>query len=284
MGNDVLLRCFRLCDSPALGVRDIESAYGYGGPLSTTADPEFLSAARDAFTQWARARGVLAEFLRFHPLVPHERWYSGDVAFNRTTVHVDLAEDLFQQYPTRTRTCIRQYRAGGLAMERVSSEVMRSVFPGMYESNMEHAGASSEYHFPLRYLEALFEFCECDNWLVFMRGKPVAGAVVLASSVAGVAEYHLSARVLGLERSRAMPGLIHGMAEYYQSRSFRYLYLGGGRSVGDQDSLLFFKKGFSQSTAPYRIGHQVFAADVYDEMRVRFPERAASGRVLFYRD
>src|ERR1700680_4379842 len=87
-----LIHSFQLSDNPGLAVRDIQSAYGYGGPLSNTDDPEFVAAAEHAFTGWAKESNVIAEFLRFHPLVPHDRWYAGDVVSNRDTVHVDLAE------------------------------------------------------------------------------------------------------------------------------------------------------------------------------------------------
>ena len=40
-----LLHSFQLADNPGFAVRDVQSAYGYGGPLSNTDDPAFLKAA-----------------------------------------------------------------------------------------------------------------------------------------------------------------------------------------------------------------------------------------------
>src|SRR5438093_133248 len=96
-----VIHSFQLGDNPSLGIKDIQSAYGYGGPLSDSDDVGFLGDVDDAFKQWAKENSVIAEFLRLHPLIPYDRWYSGDVLDNRETVWIDLTKELFDQYQTR---------------------------------------------------------------------------------------------------------------------------------------------------------------------------------------
>ena len=53
---------------------DIESAYGYGGPLSNTEDKDFLDNANEQFSEWCMENNVVAEFVRFHPIIENEKW------------------------------------------------------------------------------------------------------------------------------------------------------------------------------------------------------------------
>ena len=283
-GANCLLHCFHLGDNPGLGVKDIQSTYGYGGPLSNTDDRQFLQLADTAFGRWALDQAVVAEFLRFHPLIPHDRWYSGSVADNRETVHIDLGGDLLAQYQTRRRTDVRRFLERGLRVERVPAAAMRRDFPGLYRANMHQVGAAPGYYFPENYFDALFDFEGVENWLVYSADQAIAGAVILASARAGTAEYFLGASAKDSGQHKAATGLLHVAAEFYKSSGFRYFYLGGGRSTAADDNLLFFKKGFSPLTGRYRIGSKVHDARRYAELKIRFPDKAATGRMLFYKD
>ena len=66
------------------GLSDLETAYGYGGPLATTLDPVFLAAAWEGFAQWCRQRRVVCEFLRFHPITYLDLGAHHPIAGNNT--------------------------------------------------------------------------------------------------------------------------------------------------------------------------------------------------------
>jgi hypothetical protein len=283
-GKHMLLHSFHMSGNPGLDINDIQSAYGYGGPISNSDEPEFLKQVDESFREWALENSVIAEFLRFHPLVPHGKWYSGRVVVNRETLHIDLTEDLFSQYEVRRRTDVRRFLEKNLNVEKVSPNIMRDVFPRLYKANMDQVGATSDYYFSEAYFDALFRFDAADNWLVYADNRPIAGAVILNSSNAKVIEYCLAAKEPGSERYKAMAGLLHTAALYYQERTYRYFYLGGGRSTKPEDSLLFFKKGFStKSFGQFSTASKVYCRDEYAQLKLKFPDRAANGRVLFYK-
>src|SRR5439155_16485764 len=52
---------------------DLETVNGYTGPLATTDDPAFLRGVWEGFHEWCVDRGVVAEFVRFHPLLENQR-------------------------------------------------------------------------------------------------------------------------------------------------------------------------------------------------------------------
>jgi hypothetical protein len=279
-----LLHSFQLVDTPALNLRDIQSAYGYGGPISNSDDPSFLRQALNAQSKWASNNGVIAEFLRFHPLVPHERWFEGKIAANRQTVHIDLTGELFDNYEGRRRTDVRRFLKSGIDVRKVSPDTMLGSFPEMYKRNMEHIGAAESYFFPAAYFDVLCNSELVENWLAYRGDRVVAGAVFLISRAAGIVEYFLGAKILGFDEYKPMVGLLHVAAQYYREQSFRYLFLGGGRSADLKDSLLSFKRGFSPLVAQFRIGSRVFDGDSYARLAEMLPKKAESGRVLFYRD
>lgn len=278
------LHCFELGTNPGLAVKDVQSAYGYGGPISNSEDALFLQAAQHEFESWARNRAIVAEFLRFHPLIPHGRWYSGAVSPNRETVHIDLSRPLFEQYQTRRRTDVRRFSDSGVSVRKEPLDTMISVFPPMYRINMERVGAAAGYYFPQSYFEALLQFEEAEGWLAWQGDTAIAGAIFLVSARAGVAEYHLGAQLPGFERHKAMVGLLHLAAEHYQNQGLRYLYLGGGRSVARDDSLLFFKRGFSPLAGQFDTASKILDPERYAHLASLLPEKAATGRVLFYKD
>ncbi|MFZ8281143.1 hypothetical protein ACO1KQ_14480, partial [Staphylococcus aureus] len=79
-GGGRLLYPFRLrpithvgAEAARPGICDIETVYGYTGPLANGAAPDFLERAWRGFAQWVRDQGVVSEFCRFHPLLETER-------------------------------------------------------------------------------------------------------------------------------------------------------------------------------------------------------------------
>ena len=106
--NDILYHPFHMAKIPGTPYRDIQSAYGYGGPVATSEDPGFLGRADCAFRKWCREKGIIAGFFRFHPLLRNWRFFQGEVIRDRTTIWIDLrVPDLLASYKPRHRTEIR---------------------------------------------------------------------------------------------------------------------------------------------------------------------------------
>ena len=48
---------------------DIQGAYGYNGVIASTTDKGFISDFWEAFDTWCQDNDVIAEFMRFHPVM-----------------------------------------------------------------------------------------------------------------------------------------------------------------------------------------------------------------------
>jgi len=73
-GDDMLFYPFMLRPIKSIGGKqvseecyDIQTVYGYSGPLSNTKDPRVLGRLWEPFREWCKEKKVVAEFIRFHP-------------------------------------------------------------------------------------------------------------------------------------------------------------------------------------------------------------------------
>ena len=114
-------------NSPTGDGGDIESVYGYSGPIASSAEPSFLFRAWRWFDDWCRDQHIVSEFIRFHPLLETRRFAhpSMTVDADRHTVLVPLdgSEDtLMRQAAPEHRNRLKKARSAGLRFVDVTAE------------------------------------------------------------------------------------------------------------------------------------------------------------------
>lgn len=243
---------------------DLESAYGYAGPISSKVDEDFCARARQAFDGWCREERIVAEFIRFHPLFDNERYlgkaHGTTVIDDRRTVAIDLSSE--EDYTKDAAYMIRRGFRAGLEVSEVPVEEFPR-FVGMYQATMKMVGADDYYYFNDDYYAMLAELTrkrgrllvvsEDDEWVsvgVFLDGEEDS-------------HYHLSASTT----DRRVPGatnlLLDHAAQLAREQGKRRLHLGGGRTPAENDSLLKFKAAMGRLDYRFKIGKQVHLPDEY---------------------
>jgi len=281
--GEVLLHGFHLSNIPGTEWRDLQSPYGYGGPLATTSDRDFLSRADKAFLEWAQEHRVIAEFLRFHPMLENWAYYLGDHFRDRETVWVDCTvPDRIMSYEVRQRTAIRKAIKDGVLVRQLSNEELLAGFPPFYREAMKAIQADRFYLFPDTYFEALFSLPLVSGLAAYMGDEIVAMSLFLRDTIG---EYHLSAKNLKGARHSASSLIMHEAFDGMHASGIDKVYLGGGTSNKPDDPLFFFKAGFSDRRAEFRIGKRVIMPAAYDELKSIYAQRYADNpqRILFYR-
>jgi hypothetical protein len=268
---------------PGEAARDWQSPYNYGGPLATVPDRAQLSAGWSAFAEVARQRRVIAEFVRFHPVLGNHQGYAGVVQADRPVVLVNLnVTDLLASYSGRARTAIRKALNNGLQVSWLSRHDAARLFPSFYRAEMHRIGANDFYFFPDSYFERLLAL-GCARVLAVQRdAQPLAMGVFLFAR--RIVEYHLSATSPAGRGVGATNLLVHGAAQAARENGSIGLYLGGGTDASPDNPLLVFKRSFGGAQLRFHFGSQVYAAAAYAELQGRLPELARRGRVLFYRE
>lgn len=283
-GDSLFYYGFHISKVESKNLWDIQSPYGYGGPLATTNNKDFLAHAWTSFIDWCKKNKILAEFVRFHPLIDNWGLFCGTVIDDRQTVYIDLEyDDLLMSYSTRVRTAIRKAANLGLRVEWWKASDFLPVFINLYESSMRALSADEFYFFTDSYYRELINSKLSHLAACILNDKVVAAAVFLLSS--DKIEYHLSASDEVGKRLGATNLIIHNAAIMAKKNNCKFFHLGGGISDDGNDSLFFFKSGFSKLRSCFKIGKYIHDQATYDALKSEFVTRhgAVSNKVLFYR-
>lgn len=245
--------------------RDLETPWGYGGPVATNV--EALSAGLAEWRARQQRSGRVAEFVRLHPFInPMVLWDQLDMlSFNRPTVLVDLDEPAarWSFYSDSTRSCIR--KAQRTLVTRVLAAEEWTLLRDLYEAGLRRNEAGGSYFFDNAYYRALLATPWCKAWVAEDKQGPVAVACFLNSGIP-LCHYHLAG---GNERSRhsnAAYLLLEEAFCHYAQAGCRWMHLGGGRTTSAADPLLAFKSKFSPGCAHYYIGGMVFDSNAYEQL------------------
>jgi hypothetical protein len=252
-------------------LNDIETVYGYAGPIATTDTRDFLAEAWDGFEHWCRDNSVVAEFIRFNPLLRTERFANAqaEVNFDRETVIVPLDGDeemLWRSYPSVQRNSVRKALKLGLTCQETNLKEGLNIFVQLYEATMQRLDAAAFYHFPRAYYDRIEQTLAANTriFLVKYRNKTVAAAVFFLGG--DTVHYHLSGSCRGVQQLAPNNLLLHEVALWGQRHGFRRLHLGGGRSNAPDDSLLGFKKRISKEVVPFYLGRQIHDQEKYADL------------------
>lgn len=257
---------------------DIFSPYGYGGPMSDSEDKAFISDANNAFDSWLIEHDVIAEFIRFHPVIKNWRFSYADTCFDRNTVMVDLfCDDLFFLYKKGLRRDIRRSIRSNVVVDVVGVDDVLAEFVDLYAETMARNVADDFFYFGEEYIEGLVKHESSFASVASVDGAVVSVGIFLQSG--SCVEYHLSGTSgvgLSLEASKIM---LHGALNHSKKIGARYVHLGGGVTKSTTDPLLKYKRMFSCQSCEYFIGRNIVDTVVYEKIAGALE----SGRVLPWR-
>lgn len=284
-GAEVFYYAFHLSPVPGeTDLFDIQSPYGYGGPISTTGNEDFLHSAWKDFSQWCKGNNVLAEFVRFHPFLENYRIFPGETVYDRDVVCINLTPpDIFKAYSPRARTAIRKAQKNGLEVEWYSGKQFLPIFRDIYLDRMQKINADHFYFFSDAYFHELMNWNHSHLTICSLNGEPLAAAIFLSGNAQ--MEYHLSAATSEGKALSATNLIIHEAAIRAKILGCTQLNLGGGTDSSTDNPLFCFKSSFSTLRAPFYIGKRVHMEHRYQALKFLWKKenRPLSNRILFYR-
>jgi hypothetical protein len=266
---------------------DLESAYGYAGPLSTTDDPAFLARAWQAFGDWCAQQRVVAEFVRFNPLVRNERLAEEGmrVVEDRQTVVVELTgnvDAIWARYPSVQRNMVRKARNAGLEARVLAVADGLSVFRAGYDETMARVDAQAYYRFTDQYFEAFVRELGDRARVVEVRGFGESASACVLLVWPDRLHYHLSGARGWAASLGATNLMLHEAAVWGCNEGISALHLGGGRTPASDDSLLRFKRSLSRTVAPFRTGRRIHDQKMYDVLCASWLRQAPEERPPYF--
>ena len=258
---------------------DIESVYGYSGPIANNSEPDFLTRAVEAYKEHCVSQNVVCEFMRLHPLANWEKVSSHFDLYNldRNVVVKELTcsndEELLVSYPKKTRNIIRKTR-NNLTIS--NSEEHLDFFVQAYYDTMKKNGALDFYFFDQKYFNELISNPNVTLITVLHNEEPVSGGFFMAGENYG--HYHLSANTDASYNINANYALLDAAFGHFMRIGINKVLLGGGRTNDPQDSLFKFKCKFSTVTTPFYIAGYDFMPNKRIQLNDFFNKHSKNGK------
>jgi|SRR5688572_8063358 len=272
------------------GAFDVQTAYGYGGPLFVGEwdQPSRANALRDIGRHLAEA-GAVAEFVRCHErwtdlVALHEAGYATPVV--RTNVACDFsAEAVPGSWASNVRRNLKRATSAGLGWRTGTTDQDLDAFMKLYAMTANRLGMAASYQFDSAYFRTLFDMGERLTRLVLVEssnGIPVAAALVLCGG--NIAHFHLGGSDFAHQSDRPNDLLYLAMVETARAAGCSSIAWGGGLSTDPADSLFRFKCGFGKIRTSAHIGCRVLNEPAYrsliEDFERRNPDRAATCKLF----
>lgn len=253
--------------------KDATSVYGYPGPISVNMTSDFdYGLFQEELHRFLRDQNIISVFSRLNAFIPLQENCLCDLGRTETlgnVVYIDLRKPLDKQwklYNRRLRTYINKSRTiYNIKEANIPADL--DLFIDLYYENMRRVNASKEYFFDKKYFIDLISCSDFETELLLATSKKtgeVAGGTMFIKKNE-IIQYHLSGtseRYLDLNPVKL---LIDEMRIRGSQENFSYFNLGGG--VGcREDSLFYFKSGFSKYTLPFKVWKYIVNQNVYEEL------------------
>lgn len=256
---------------------DFSTPYGYGGWLIEGENNESLFSAYEA---WCISNNIVAEFVRFHPVLANHRFVTNgyDIIPLGNTVAMDLSspEKIWENITSSNRNMIRKAEKNGVEIHCSNAPDLIETFREIYNATMDKDNASDYYYFSSEFYESIFSDLteEAQLFYALYEDKIVSAAIMLTSN--GRLNYHLSGSRQEYRQLASTNLLLYKAALWGFENGCKTFHLGGGVGAGE-DGLFKFKKAFyrKDELPRFHIGKKVFDEEKYDELvnlRSNLPE------------
>ncbi len=250
---------------------DIETAYGYGGPVIKSDDCIFERAFETAFLEYCQQENIIAEFIRFHPLLGNEKIFKEKIQIlhNRMTVSIDLEKHIdeiwMHDISTQNRNTIRKCMKSGLEVE-ISKDY--DEFLEIYNQTMRKVRARDFYFFEKKYYDEIINNSNFVLLRVRKNAETLAAAIFM--KYGDYFHYHLSGSRKEYLNFAPNNILLWEAIKYAKREGCKEMHLGGGLTDSPEDSLFRFKKKFSSNCKHFYIGKRVHDQKIYEKLIKRW--------------
>ena len=248
---------------------DVESPYGYGGPLcddpiSEQSQKVFLKELSD----YAAKQGVVSQFVRFHPLLSNYKILPEvfETRYLHQTIYIDTSSPdlIMTNLDSKNRNMVRKAEKNGVTIIHKPIDEFHEFIP-IYEETMLKDNADDYYFFKEEYFKKQIDLR--DNACIFFavrEGFPIAAAIMYYNDK--YMHYHLAGTHTEYRKYSPSNLLLYKAACWASERGIKQFHLGGG--FVEDDNLFGFKKQFNKNgRLPFYIGRTVFDQDLFEYLK-----------------
>ena len=250
---------------------DIETPYGYGGPVLSSDDAAVAERFEESFLNFCAESSIVAEFIRFHPLIKNNGIFKNaiNVQHNRFTVQLPLDTDIQaiwnNEICSKNRNMIRKAQSAGIEVRPLGTDQF-DIFVKIYLNTMKKLGAEDYYFFNEDYFNGLKSIIS-ERGIIL--GAYLDGRVIACSAFfyyENYFHYHLSGSDEKYLKLAPNNLLLYKAIEAGLEKGCTIFHFGGGRTEAPDDSLLKFKKSFSRHTGDFYTGKRILNKEIYSSL------------------
>ena len=254
------------------GWKDATSVYGYPGPVGSHRDipADVAQNFQSALEQRLRDHRVVTAFSRLNPVLNQRALLPmGEVYRVSQTVAIDLTlpPEVHRRYFRRAfKGKISSLRRLGLTVVRDQEGAYFEDFLRIYEETMQRVGALQRFFFSRAYFDRLRSALgsRLNLFVCLADGKPVCAGLLVACH--GILQYHLGGTLNEALKLAPMKLFVDEVRLWAIERGMQTFHLGGGATADPDDTLLHFKKGFSDQMHEFAVWRSVVFPDVYQRL------------------
>ena len=253
---------------------DIVTPYGYGGPVihHTTNREKLIEAFERDFQAYTKKNNIIAEFVRFHPMIGNGLDFKGvyNAVYDRKTVGTNLTyEDCIAvEFSKHKRKEIRRIlRNPDITYKVEEHPESLDDFMEIYYSTMDRDGAEEFYYFKPEYFSAMLDS---------FRNNITVGQVFLGERLIAMGIYFRYGKFLHAHLSGTLseyleysPAYIlkYALALYGHEKGYEVIHYGGGSSRSAENGLYKFKREFGKNTEfDFYIAKKIWNQEVYRQI------------------
>lgn len=250
---------------------DMSTPYGYGGFLiEGTITEESIMNLNDQYTLICQEKGIVSEFVRFHPVLNNYQGLDGMYNIKELgktiTIKLNSVEQIWSDITSKNRNTIRKARKSGVEIYWGRDNKLLEIFKDLYISTMNRDYADDYYYFNEDFYKSILNDLKYNSMIFYamFEGKIIAMSIILFSNQQ--IHYHLSASDMEYKNLAPTNLLLFEAACWGCANGYKSFHLGGGLG-SKEDSLYKFKKAFNDSSdTTFSIGNKVFDEDLYFEL------------------
>ena len=246
---------------------DIETPYGYGGPIVESYTKENMASFIEDFKVWAKENNIVSHFFRFHPLLETHKYLEDFIETKsfKQTVYMDLQNEdiIYSNMNDKCRNMVKKAIKNGISIQIDNSISAQQQFKQLYQKTMQRNNADAYYLFNDKFFDELFKglgkYCNLFN--AIHQNITVSSAIIFEEN--NFLHYHLSAANTEYMKLAGNNLLLYEVAKYGAKNGYEKFHLGGG--VSADDGLFIFKKSFNKNgLKDFYIGRIIFDKEKYN--------------------
>lgn len=253
---------------------DIETAYGYGGPVSNTNNLSFLNRAIAELRVKLNKKKVIAELIKFNPYSTNKNIlenYDGKIINEKKVVYINLKkltrEEIYKNYKKSCKKKLKKNFKNSEIKIKVENTIKSLlIFKKLYDDSMIKLKAEKKYYKNFNFYKKIYKNLK-NNFYIFSveYENKIHTSQLLFFDENTVYCHMYGSTDIAKEKSLILFSY-HLLINWAKDNKFKFIDFGGGRTSDPEDSLLNFKKNFSNSSLDLYIGEKILNNKIYNKL------------------